>query len=156
MSAPEGNQFWKLNSKHGKEKLFSSPDLLWEAAMEYFLWIDEHPLLEQDFIGKDVIEIHRNKMRPYTMKGLCLYLQCNEKYIYQIKDELFLPVIDKIKSIIFTQKFEGAAAGMLKENLIARDLGLKDSTDITTDGEKINIPHNVSYKGEDVTPKEDV
>jgi len=128
MSAPDGNQLWKLKSKFaGNPKLFKSPELLWDKCCEYFNWCDEHPLLEQDFIGKDVIEIHRNKMRAYTQRGLCLYLGCNKDYFNQIKDPNFKQIVEDIKSVIYTQKFEGAAAGMLKENLISRDLGLADS-----------------------------
>ena len=42
-AAPKGNQFWKLRSKHGRDKLFATPDLLWEAACEYFAYCDKHP-----------------------------------------------------------------------------------------------------------------
>ena len=36
MSATIGNQWWKLRAKHGREKIFANPDLLWESACEYF------------------------------------------------------------------------------------------------------------------------
>jgi hypothetical protein len=51
-----------------------------------------------------------------------------------------------IEDIIYNQKFEGAAAGLLKENIIARELGLKDQSDITSGGEKIksNTPINLT------------
>ena len=159
MSAPEGNQFWKQRSKHGRDKLFSSSELLWEAACEYFQWCDEHPLQKQEaFAFQGVVtKEDLDLLRAYTMTGLCLYLDCGEKYFYNFKGEKdFEIIIERIKKIIYDQKFTGAASGLFNANIIARDLGLKDSTDITTDGEKINIPHNVSYKGEDVTPKEDV
>lgn len=42
-----GNQFWKRRSKHGRDKLFKTPDVLWEAACEYFQWCDDNPLLEE-------------------------------------------------------------------------------------------------------------
>ena len=31
-----GNQFWKARAKHGRSKIFSSPNQLWKAAIEYF------------------------------------------------------------------------------------------------------------------------
>ena len=43
-------------------------------------------------------------------------------------------VIEKIESIIRSQKFEGAAADLLNANIIARDLGLKDSSETTHNG----------------------
>lgn len=42
MAAPKGNQFWMLRSKHGRDKLFATPEALWEAACEYFQWCDEN------------------------------------------------------------------------------------------------------------------
>ena len=43
MAASKNNQFWKLRNKHGRDTLFSSPELLWSAACEYFDWCDENP-----------------------------------------------------------------------------------------------------------------
>ena len=34
---------WMLRSKHGRDKLFATPELLWDAACEYFQWCDENP-----------------------------------------------------------------------------------------------------------------
>lgn len=134
MPAPKGNQFWKLRSKHGRDKLFASPDLLWKAACEYFEWIDSNPLKEQKaFASKgEVLKDDISHMRPYTITGLCLYLGCNQDYFNQFeanlseKDKDFSGVISRIRETIYTQKFEGAAAGFLNANIIARDLGLKD------------------------------
>lgn len=140
MAAPKGNQFWKIRSKHGRDELFASASLLWEAACEYFEWCDEHPFQEQDFIGKDATEIHRDKMRPYTMTGLCLYIGCNEAYFrqYDTTDKAdFKKVIDEIQKTVYEQKFSGAAAGFFNANIIARDLGLKDRTDTTSGDEPI-------------------
>lgn len=134
MPAPKGNQFWKLRNKHGRDKLFASPELLWKAACEYFEWCDTTPLLEQKLfayqgdIQKDVV----THMRPYTLTGLCFYLECSEAYFREFKSstpkggEDFLTVIEQIEQIIYNQKFEGAAAGFFNANIIARDLGLKD------------------------------
>jgi hypothetical protein len=49
----------------------------------------------------------------------------------------FSNVITRIRETIFNQKFEGAASGFFNANIIARDLGLKDSKDITSAGESI-------------------
>jgi len=132
MAAPKGNQFWKLRSKHGRDKLFSSPDLLWKAACEYFQWCDDHPLLEIDFKGKDAERVEVPRMRPYTLQGLCLYLDCNTDYFRQFKQSEagktkdYSWVISRIEETIYNQKFSGAAAGFLNANIIARDLGLAD------------------------------
>lgn len=143
MAAPEGNQFWKLRSKHGRDKLFESPELMWEAACEYFEWCEENPLIEIDFKGKDADEVRLPKMRAFTIQGLCRYLHCNTTYFRtfksQCKDVDFNSVIVRIEETLFEQKFTGAAAGFLKENIIARDLGLADKKDVEKRVTKLNF-----------------
>jgi hypothetical protein len=147
MSAPEGNKFWELRSKHGRDKLFATPELMWEAACEYFQWIEDNPLIEVDYVGKDAYKVDKPHTRPFTMQGLCLYLDCNTVYFNQFENSLkgkedaesqgFSKIITRIRDIIYKQKFEGAACGFYNPNIIARDLGLRDNADITSGGEPI-------------------
>ncbi len=135
MGAPLGNQFWKNRSKHGRELLFETPSLMWEAATEYFQWCVDNPLNELQFHGKDATECTVPKVRAFTLTGLCLYLDCNQAYFRQFKEtELgktkdFSTILMRIEETIYTQKFEYAAAGFLNANIIARDLGLAEKTD---------------------------
>ena len=89
MAAPAGNKFWMLRSKHGRDKLFSTPELLWEAACEYFQWCDENPWLSKKAIqktvpvkrkkGKKVETVNEQQVqqevsptsRPYSLTGFC-------------------------------------------------------------------------------------
>jgi hypothetical protein len=149
MAAPKGNQYWRLRSKHGRDKLFTSPELLWEAACEYFQWCESHPLEEEkvwQYQG-DVVRAKVSRMRAMTMNQLCFYLGASESYFRYFKSTLkeedkdFLTVINEIEDIIYNQKFQGAAADLLNANIIARDLGLRDnqSVDHTSNGEKMDI-----------------
>jgi hypothetical protein len=138
MAAPTGNQFWKLRSKHGRDKLFKTPKLLWEAACEYFQWCEKHPLYRAEPFAYQGIVILKDipVMRAMTLSQLCFYLNCDESYFRYFKSTLkehdkdFLTVIHDIEQTIYNQKFQGASAGFLKENIIARDLGLKEQSDI--------------------------
>lgn len=138
MAAPNGNQFWKLRSKHGRDILFATPDLLWEAACEYFEWCDENKLIEIDFRGKDADKVELPHMRPYTIHGLCLYLDCGTAYFrnFTPPNEDFKSIITRIVETIYNQKFEGAAAGFLNANIIARDLGLSEKTELSAEIKK--------------------
>jgi len=137
MAAPKGNQFWKLRSKHGRDKLFATPELMWEAACEYFQWCEDNPWVKVETINKphgtDIRTIPTE--RPFTMHGLCLYLNCNVQYFSEFKKNLkenekdFSIVITRIEQTIYKQKFEGAAVGAFNANIIARDLGLADTKD---------------------------
>lgn len=157
MAAPEGNDFWKIRSKHGRDVLFDSPELLWEAACEYFEWCKKHPRYEikamsvssGNGLGSAVEKVKLPKMRPFTLKGLCLYLGCSSSYFRAFKSlapkspkplayvQGILTVIEQIEETIFTQQYEGAAQGLLAGNIVSRGIGLVDKTDITTDGAKL-------------------
>ncbi len=149
MAATKGNQWWNLRSKHGRDRLFKTPDLLWEAAMEYFEWIDNNPLVEIDYVGKDATLVEKPHIRPYTIQWLCLYFDANTQFFNQFENSLkdkkdtvskdFSLICMRIRETIYKQKFEGAACGFYNANIIARDLGLTDRQDITTDGESIQV-----------------
>jgi len=133
--APIGNQFWKLRSKHGRDKLFATPELMLEAAYEYFQWCDNNPWIKNDVVkgGEQAgMKLAIETERPYTLTGLCLYLGCSSSYFRVFKSELeedpqdFLTVITRIEEVIETQQFEGAAVGAFNANIIARKLGLSD------------------------------
>lgn len=146
MSAPVGNQFWKQRSKHGVDKLFATPELMWEAACEYFESIDSDPYIKTEAktvnIGDYQSEIALAKlpvMKPYTLQGLCRYLDCNTVYFNQFKDNLketdlqyegFSKILTRIREVIYEQKYSGAASGFFNASIIARDLGLADKKEV--------------------------
>lgn len=145
-----GNQFWKLRSKHGRNRLFETPELLWEAACEYFQHIQENPLYSVDFKGKDAERVEIPHIEPFTIIGFCLYSDCNLNFLNQFEASLadkedqlskdFSCIITRIKDTIYSQKFAGAACGFYNSNIIARDLGLRDGSDVTSKGQQIQNP----------------
>lgn len=155
MAAPKGNKFWELRSKHGRDQLFQSSELLWKSACEYFEWCETNPLISIEFYGKDAIECRVPKMRPFTWQGLCAYLDCHTQYFYEFKkrnkDKDFTLVISRIEDIIYRQKFEGAAAGFLNANIISRDLGLSDKIDQNVS----NAPQTIIIKGQKFAGKKE-
>jgi len=144
MAAPQGNQFWKQRSKHGRDKLFQTPAILLEAAEEYFQWCEDNPFIESKPMvvsngqnsGSSIEMAEIPIKRPFTLYGLCSFLDCSTGYFRafkstaQEKDKDFLSVIEKIEETIYNQKFSGAASGFFNANIIARDLGLRDQSEI--------------------------
>ena len=133
MPAPKKNQFWKLRSSHGRDKIFESPLMLEASCYEYFEACDKQPLKKQNVFSNGR-KMTTNLMRAFTLKGLFIFLDINRKTWENYKaNEDFIAIIERIEDIIYTQKFEGAAAGLLKENIIARELGLADKNNIALD-----------------------
>lgn len=133
MAAPHGNQFWKLRSKHGRDKIFKTPEMLWDAACEYFEVTDSRKWFKTEFNGRDAIECHIPIETPYTLTGMCIFLDVNTGFWSEFKNakhEGFSEIITRIENIIYTQKFEGASVGAFNANIIARDLGLTDKKEV--------------------------
>ena len=141
MDRRKGNQFWKQRSKHGRDRLFATPQLMLEAAQEYFQWCEDNPWIKHDVVrgGESAGQpLMVPIQRPYTSEGLCGYLGCNLGYFNDFYNAIkeksdkeskdFSAVITYIKETIYRQKYEGAAVGIFNSNIIARDLGLKDSS----------------------------
>lgn len=143
MAAPVGNQFWKLRSKHGRDKIFATPDVLLAACNEYFEATDKRVWNKIEYKGSDVTEVKIPTSVPYTLSGLCIFLDVNTHYFNDFKTTCskdFSEIIRKVEQIIYTQKFEGAAVGAYNANIIARDLGLSDKQDLTNNGESFPTP----------------
>lgn len=125
--------------KVGRPPSFSSPDEMWERAVEYFKdCTDDKSLCEvkafafQGVITQDKVP----RMRAMTQAGLCAYLNIGTStwHDYKDKDE-YSEVTSKIEQVMYEQKFSGAASGLLNANIIARDLGLADKQEITHGGD---------------------
>nr|CBA74347.1 conserved hypothetical phage protein [Arsenophonus nasoniae] len=66
-----------------------------------------------------------------TIMGLCLFLDIDRTtwLAYKAK-EGFSIITTRTEEVIYDQKFSGAAADLLNANIIARDLGLKEQSQV--------------------------
>ena len=153
----KGDQgYWEWRKNTGRPKAIRTPKEMWGYACDYFRSIDEHPFLKPEqrkspikigkgsLIDDDLMEeiknpvINLKTIRPYTWAGFEAYLfergilanldhyKCNLENRYQE----FIGVLRAIDKIMFAQKFEGAAVGVFNANIIARDLGLADKSEL--------------------------
>jgi hypothetical protein len=120
----QNNQFWKARATHGRGKIFEDPEQLWQAACEYFEWIDANPLQTEKILPKGN-KVDEELMRPYTISGMCLFIEVSEDTFRNYCTRMeFKEVCAKIEAVIWNQKFAGAAANLLNANVISRELGL--------------------------------
>lgn len=140
-----GNKFWELRSKHGRDKIFATPQIMKEACYEYFEYQSTQKWETIDFKGKDVKEVKIPTSSPFTLTGLCIFLDVNTVYFTRFEKALngkedqdskdFSQVITHVRDIIYNQKFEGAAVGAYNANIIARDLGIVDKKEFDIKGD---------------------
>ncbi len=143
MGAPLKNNFWTLRSKHGRDKIFSDPIVLLEAVSEYFEHVDANPWHKNEAIkGGDAAGtiVPIPTQQPYTLKGLCNFLDIGyNTWISYKENKQFTEVIQRIEDFVYNQKFVDATVGAFNANIIARDLGLVDKKDVTSDNEGLGF-----------------
>jgi len=143
------NEFWKVRSTHGRSPKFETAEMLADACEQYFQWVADNPLYEMKPFAYQgaVVQEPVAKMRAMTIGGLCLFLDVSEQAWFSWKiegGEKYRPdlvdVMTRAEAVIRKQKFEGAAADLLNANIIARDLGLADKSEVSgRDGEPIKV-----------------
>jgi len=139
-----------------------TPGELWEAAVKYFNDTENDPLTTEELVKGQNLEtktVKINKKRVLTLRAFAASAGMSHDYLTdlrkgqknklkRLKDdktssqldinecEDYLETIDRIKNIIFIDKFEGAAAGIYSTAFIARDLGLTDKKEVVAEIEE--------------------
>lgn len=142
MGAPEGNQFWKMRAKHGRDKIFTDPKVLLAACEEYFeyqsgrAWYKQEAIKGGEFTGQ-IVSVPTAS--PFAIEGLCIFLGVNTKYFNHFESNLdlrkeldkdFSNIITYVRDVIYTQKSEGATVGAYNASIVARQLGLADKQEV--------------------------
>lgn len=121
--------------ERGRPTIFRDGDELWHACEEFFTWCDENPWKEQKVQfsashGKWAMTTV-DKPRPYTQNGLCTYIGIPVSTWRNWRThEKFASVVSLVEQTMYAQKFEGASTGFFNANIIARDLGLAEKTEL--------------------------
>lgn len=126
--------------KPGRPRIYESPEELEKDCDEYFDQTDGRKWITTEFNGKDAKECKVPTETPYTWTGLYLFLAIDHKtwVLYEGRPE-YIPICTRVRNIIYTQKFEGAAVGAFNANLISRDLGLADKKEIDRKTTKVKF-----------------
>lgn len=119
------------------------------AADEYMEALQDNPLIEHDFVGKDAIEVDRRKMRAPSWERFSLFCGVHKGYFDDMRADLkklkeptdqekgISAALMCIENLFYAEKFEGAAAGLLNPGLIGKSLGIVERVDHTTNGDSI-------------------
>ena len=144
--------FLQLSNNVGRPRKIESPEHLISLVDEYFQWVEDNPFIEEKAAGSylgEVVTHNVYKMRPRTLISMLNYIgMIHQTWLNYKERPEFLGVCKEIEAQIQDQKYQGAAAGFFNHAIIARDLGLIDRKDTTTDGQAINqvtVTHNVNF-----------
>ena len=133
-------ELWEVMKGPGQPPTFSSPQEMWDRAVEYFKWCGQHQLIEEKigfFQGEPTSGFVGHK-RPMTVSGLCIFLNIDRTTWYNYKkNPEYFNITTAIDETMFEQKFAGAAVGLFNANIIARDLGLTDKQEVKMDNAQV-------------------
>lgn len=126
------------------------PKELLQKFVEYIEWAKAHPIENiyetsgTSFSGDSYGNTNKNlKPRLISIGGFLVFIGQTESWWSHLEDgkrgEEFFKVKDKIKSYCESYQKEMAAAGIFKENIISRLLGLKDKQEVENKGEGFKI-----------------
>lgn len=130
-----GNSAWRARSSHGRKPIFSDPDVLLNACLEYFQWVEDNPLMAVELVKFQGVATQAQvpKMRAMTILGLCNFLDISRPtWVSYRTNPDFSVIVDYAEDVIRQQKIEGASADMLNPAFIAREMGLADKQEVTT------------------------
>lgn len=127
----------------GRYKLIESPEKMWELFVAYKQSAKSKPILVQDFVGKDGMEVRRERERPLTMEGFECYVMDNTEINYpdlchyfsgtdeSYKD--FFAICSRIKREIRQDQISGGMAGIYNPSITQRLNNLVEKTDTKND-----------------------
>lgn len=138
---PPYDDVWKYGWYHQAiRRKYEDAAALMDVGLEYIRFCQNHPLQGEKvaFHEGKAVRTHVNKIRAMTITGLCLFMGITVPGWHAWKrdrcpnDPMWKMAMDNIEQAIYDQKFGAAAADLLNAQIVMRDLGLKERTDITS------------------------
>jgi hypothetical protein len=118
----------------GRPEKYDSPVALWAAAVSYFRWVKDHPIIVEEIIPYQgqANTNETKRYRPMTKQALCIHLGITTAtwYDWKARRPDLEDVIDLIESVIWTNKLEGAAANLFNSAVIIREMGLRENMNV--------------------------
>lgn len=135
-------QNWKM----GIKKYIESPEVMWEHFLAYKRQVKKNPIIVKDWVGKDAIDVYREKEKPLTFIGFQNYLD-DQNIITDVTDYFenkdnryndFVRICSRIKRNIQEDQISGGMAGIYNPSITQRLNSLTDNIDLSTKGKELN------------------
>lgn len=115
-----------------RPRKIKGPDQLWGQFVGYAKYVEGTPLYESKAFNasKGTVNIKLRRDRPMTIASFCLFLGVTSqawRYWRQNRADL-AETIERIEDAVYAYKFERAAAGIFKANIISRELGKRSNS----------------------------
>lgn len=132
-----------VKKKVGQPKKIATPEIFYKYFEEYKNHSYNNPVEKMDFKGKDADKVTYKITRPLSWLSFRVWLYKNKSISFTTVDNYqynkdegyneYVGIIRVIDGEIFTQQYDGAAAGVYQQNIIARRLGLVEKAETKTE-----------------------
>lgn len=118
--------------RRSRKKVYLTADDFLADCVKYFEWATQTPIMTEKatVASGDVIRYDEKKLRVFTKKGLALHLGITTSKLASLMQQ-FPEVGEIIEQVIYVQKFENAAVGVLNSTMMAKDLGIAEKQEIS-------------------------
>lgn len=128
----------KPETKIGRPKAIKSPEELWFHFESYKTKTKSNPIKIKDWVGKDAIEVNRERERPLTMDGFENY--CSDIGLIEDLGQYFenrnkaynefFAICSRVKKAIRQDQIEGGMSGIYNPSITQRLNNLVDKQEI--------------------------
>ena len=138
-------------AKVGRPLSIPDPETMWNHFVRYKQWVEENPILVEDYVGKDGDRVLRQKNRALTFEGFCNFLQGDDimsdpiHYFtnYENRYTQFLGICSRIKREIRQHQIEGGLAGVYNPSITQRLNGLTEKSEVEASVKVTSLPVEV-------------
>lgn len=123
-----------------KRRTLYTPEQLYEMAVKYFTWAEDNAIkaAETASFQGDVSESPVHKVRVFTINGLALFLCVRQTTLMKWRaTEEYDEVMEFIDNVIYEQKFQLAANGIVNASFIGKEMGIDKPTTITVESSAV-------------------
>ena len=154
-----GNKALTYKEKQIRSRVFAKPETLLEAFDEYEIYIKENPWMMNELVKSGdlagiVMEVPT--VVPMTIRGYCRFIGLTYAWWKYRRKEcelsektseaLYLSAMEEIEEGIYNHKFKGGAVGAFNANLISRDLGIAEKTEVDVKDHRENVAQLFPFK----------
>jgi len=130
-----------LNNQMGKNKYIETPDKLWEYFLSYKTEVKSKPFLIKDWVGKDAVDVYREKEKPLTIEGFECWLYDQNiisdlsQYFANTEQRYtdYQTICSRVKKAVRQDQIEGGMAGVYNPSITQRLNNLVEKTETKHD-----------------------
>lgn len=110
------------------QNTFQCPEHMIQLFESYLQYTQNNPLTEEKMYGSEGLTGNISKMRIPTIQGFAFFIRASVDKIvgYKDKGEDYAEILKWMADTMYAISIEGAAAGLLKSDVIKSKLGLSD------------------------------